>query len=123
MHVRSLSLDNLRNVASSRLEPSRGFNLLFGDNGAGKTTVLEALVILGKGRSFRGGTIASLIGPEQGEFRVVADIEDDDGTPHRIGMERSREGWRGRLDGADIRQLSEPAPLFPLVLMEPTSYL
>jgi DNA replication and repair protein RecF len=123
MRVRSLSLDNLRNVASARLEPSSGFNLLFGDNGAGKTTVLESLVILGKGRSFRGGTIAGLIGPCQEAFRVVADIEDDDGSTHRVGIERTREGWRGRLDGADLQQLSEPASLFPLVLMEPTSYL
>ncbi len=123
MRVRSLSLDNLRNVACARLEPSSGLNLLFGDNGAGKTTVLESLVILGKGRSFRGGTIAGLIGPTDSAFRVVADIEEDDGTSHRVGIERSREGWRGRLDGEDIQQLSEPAALFPLVLMEPTSYL
>lgn len=122
MHVRSLSLDNLRNVASARLEPSTGFNLLFGDNGAGKTTVLESLVILGKGRSFRSGTISSLIGPKEPVFRILADI-DTDGTAHRVGIERSRDGWRGRLDRADMQQLSEAASLFPLVLMEPTSYL
>lgn len=123
MRVRSLSIDNLRNVASARLEPADGFNLLYGDNGAGKTSILESLVILGKGRSFRSGAISSLIGPKGESFRVVAEIEDDAGLPHRVGLERSRDSWRGRLDGADFKQLSDPAPLFPLVLMEPTSYL
>jgi DNA replication and repair protein RecF len=122
MHVRSLSLENLRNVASARLEPTTGFNLLFGDNGAGKTTVLESLVILGKGRSFRSGTVSSLIGPKEKAFRIIADI-DGDGNQHRVGIERRRDGWRGRVDGKDMQQLSEPAAFFPLVLMEPTSYL
>lgn len=121
MRLRSLFIDNLRNIAAARLQPGPGLNLLHGDNGAGKTTVLEAMVVLAKGRSFRTGPIASLLGPEQPVFRVVADVETDEGNRHRVGIERSREGWRGRLDGADISQVTELSKLFPLILMEPTS--
>ena len=63
MRIRSLTLDNLRNIAHAVLEPGPALNVLHGDNGAGKTTVLESVVILAKGRSFRSGTVANLIGP------------------------------------------------------------
>ena len=48
-----LELRNLRNIQSADLDLSLGFNLLFGDNGSGKTTVLEAVHLLALGRSFR----------------------------------------------------------------------
>jgi len=122
MRVDTLSIENLRNVGEARLAPGPGLNLLFGDNGAGKTTVLEALLILAKGRSFRSGLQANLIGPRMDRYRVVTEIHDDDGQPHRIGMERDRQGWRGRMDGADLQQVSETADYFPLILMEPNSH-
>ena len=48
-----LAISNLRNIAEGSLEPAAGFNLICGNNGSGKTSVLEALYLLGMGRSFR----------------------------------------------------------------------
>ncbi len=53
MWVRSLSVTNLRNIAAAELELQPGLNLLVGRNAQGKTSVLEALALLARGRSFR----------------------------------------------------------------------
>jgi len=51
--VRSLSVTNLRNIAAAELELRPGLNLLVGRNAQGKTSLLEAVALLARGRSFR----------------------------------------------------------------------
>src|SRR4249919_1671269 len=54
MRVTRLDMGNLRRFQRASLLPGPGINLLTGDNGAGKTSVLEALHLMAYGRSFRG---------------------------------------------------------------------
>ena len=54
MRVTRLTLHNIRRFQAVELAPAPGLNLLVGANGAGKTTVLEALHLMAYGRSFRG---------------------------------------------------------------------
>ncbi len=56
MRVTSLVIHNLRNLEQVALQPGNSANVLYGANGAGKTTVIESLLILAKGRSFRSGS-------------------------------------------------------------------
>ena len=97
-------------------------NCFIGDNGAGKTSILEALSVLSKGRSFRSGQISSLIGPEGKSFQVVSKIESQAGETHQLGMERDAETWTARHNGEDVSQLSELTQLLPHVLLEPNSH-
>jgi len=122
MRVNSLDISNLRNLASIRIEPDPCLNYFTGDNGAGKTSVLEALAVLSKGRSFRSGQISSLIGPEQPYFQVVGKIESQTGKQHRLGMERSADQWSARHNGEAVSQLSDLTELLPYVLLEPSSH-
>lgn len=122
MIIKSLKISNLRNITASSIEPSESLNLLYGDNGAGKTSVLEALFVLARGRSFRGGQTASLLGPADDNFRIVTDIQTDEGVTHRLGLERGRRDWSGRIDGGNVAQLSEFSACLPLVLMLPESH-
>jgi len=121
--VRKLQVENLRNLARVEIEPHAVLNLFHGSNGAGKTSLLEALVVLSRGRSFRTTQAAELIGPQDSTFRVFALTEDRHGQLHRLGLERSGKRWRGRMDGADLSQLSQLTRSLPLVLMEPDSHL
>jgi DNA replication and repair protein RecF len=121
--VRKLQVENFRNLKRVEIEPHEVLNLFHGSNGAGKTSVLEALVVLSRGRSFRTTQAAELIGPEDGTFRVFALTEDRHGQLHRLGLERSGKRWRGRMNGADLSQLSQLTRSLPLVLMEPDSHL
>lgn len=54
MTLTRLTLSDFRNHAATRLDPAPAFNVLVGENGAGKTNVLEALSMLVPGRGLRG---------------------------------------------------------------------
>ena len=75
MPVTRLALTDFRNYAAALLEPGPGFVLLSGDNGAGKTNVLEAVSLFAPGRGLRGaglGEMARQGGP--GGFAVAAEL-------------------------------------------------
>lgn len=54
MRIESLSLEGFRNIASLRLSPGPGANIIYGDNAQGKTNLLEAMWLFTGSRSFRG---------------------------------------------------------------------
>ena len=53
MSVAELRLQDLRCLQSAELQLDARLNLISGDNGSGKTSLLEAIYLLGRGRSFR----------------------------------------------------------------------
>jgi DNA replication and repair protein RecF len=121
--IRRLQVHNFRNLEQVEIEPHARLNFFHGANGAGKTSILEAVVVLSRGRSFRTTQAAELIGPNDGTFRIFASTEGQGGARRRLGLERSGKRWRGRKDGQDLSQLSQLTRALPLVLMEPDSHL
>ncbi|MEE4297238.1 MAG: DNA replication/repair protein RecF [Wenzhouxiangella sp.] len=119
MSLAQLTIEGVRNLAPVTLRPSSNLNWFQGENGAGKTSVLEAVYLLARGRSFRSHRIGSVIQHNQNQLRVVAQRAED-GT--MLGMERSSTAWRGRIAGQDCHRLSEFAARLPLVLIEPDSH-
>lgn len=122
MRVKTLTINNLRNIESTQIELDSVLSCFIGDNGAGKTSILESLVVLSKGRSFRTGQVASLIGPKQPHFQIISKVESSTGKSHQLGMERGAQHWTARHNGEDVSQLSELTELLPYVLLEPSSY-
>ena len=127
MIIQKLQISNLRNLAQVELAPHPSLNILYGENGAGKTSVLEGLAVLSRGRSFRSNKIAQLIGPESDRISVFAALEEElseaaPGSPVRLGLERSANEWQGRRNGQDLQQLSDLADSLAVVVMEPNSH-
>ena len=60
MPVSRLTLADFRSYASASLAPGSGFVLLFGENGAGKTNLLEAVSMLAPGRGLRGASLSDM---------------------------------------------------------------
>lgn len=77
MTITRLSLTHFRCYVDAVIMPGPGFNILTGENGAGKTNVLEAISLLTPGRGLRGvalGEIARQGGP--GGFGVAAQLDE-----------------------------------------------
>jgi len=75
VYLEHLSVSNFRNYVTAELQPApRGVTLLQGDNGAGKTNLLEAVGYFATLRSFRGAPTTSLVrsGTEQAVLRARA---------------------------------------------------
>ncbi|HYN46744.1 MAG TPA: DNA replication/repair protein RecF [Allosphingosinicella sp.] len=79
MHVSRLSLTDFRSYADALIAPGPGFVILTGENGAGKTNLLEAVSLLSPGRGLRGASLSEMArnhGP--GGFAVAARAGDID---------------------------------------------
>ena len=61
MPVSRLALTDFRSYATALIEPGPGFVLLFGENGAGKTNLLEAVSLLTPGRGLRGAALSEMM--------------------------------------------------------------
>lgn len=114
--MRHLEISNLRNLTAARLRLAPHFNYLEGGNGAGKTSVLEAVYLLARARSFRGASVASLITKGQDSLLVRGDLEDG----HSLGLSRAHDGGAAlHIDQQPVRKLSSSAALLPLQLVSP----
>lgn len=115
MAIDSLQITGVRNLAPLVLSPSPFVNLVYGNNGSGKSSLLEAIHLLAYNRSFRTHKLASLIQNEADELVVFART----GTA-QLGMQRDREGSRKiRLNGENLHSAAELANLLPVQLLDP----
>ncbi len=74
MHVTWIELRDFRPYPEIRFEPDPGVNVLVGDNGVGKTSILEAIAYLGSGKSFRGLPDGSMVRMDASSFVVRGGI-------------------------------------------------
>ena len=120
MILARLDVGNVRNIASAHIDLAPGANLLLGPNGSGKTALLEAVHMLIRGRSFRGGRPDALLRRGEERVEVGAGLRDAGLGDVRLSYRRSL-GGRAELrrDGKPVRQLSEIAGLLPIQLLLP----
>jgi len=83
----SLTARDFRNLAPLDFAPGAGSHLLLGDNGAGKTSLLEAVYVLATTRSFRTSKIADCARHGADGFHLVGEVE-------RAARSRLEVGWR-----------------------------
>ncbi|MDR2687829.1 MAG: DNA replication and repair protein RecF [Oscillospiraceae bacterium] len=61
MHILTFQLNSFRNLARVEIKPSAGVNVIFGENGQGKTSLLEAIWLFTGCRSFRCADAAEMV--------------------------------------------------------------
>ena len=110
MALDRITLTTFRNHAETRLDGTAQLNLLVGENGAGKTNVLEALSLFAPGRGMRRASMAEMAGEAgDGGFAISALLADGSGEPVRLGtgMRAERTGRRVvQVNGAEATAIS-----------------
>ena len=120
MRFQRLDVQGVRNLQSISLSLSEGFNFFRGDNGAGKTALLEAVHVLCRGRSFRTPKIQTLIGHDCNELLIRATGQDEWRGAVTLGVRKDRQGQTDlRLDAKVEKRISEIARLTPLQVLLP----
>jgi DNA replication and repair protein RecF len=116
--VRALQLHGVRNLAPMVLEPTPRFNVFVGDNGQGKTNLLESIYVLGALRSFRTQKLAELIGFGRDKALLEARIERGE-LERRYQVEIVPRARTARIDGKSVRPLARWFGGFNVVLFAP----
>jgi len=115
MGLKSLRITGLRCFESAEFQPAPGINLVTGKNASGKTSLLEAIFLLGRGRSFRTARREAMIREGSECMQAVAQLADG----RTLGIEVRRNGWSARASGEPVSQLSQLAELLPVQIMDP----
>ena len=117
-----LQLSDFRNYGTAEADLSPSLNVILGDNGSGKTSLLEAIYFIGSGgRSFRGGRLSRLVRDGAEAATLYAEVTTA-GDMHRLGVRRTPGGIDAiKLNGQTPRALSEVAALLPVLALHPTS--
>ena len=102
MRVSQLRVQGLRCLADVSLEVGPDVNVFVGANGAGKTSLLEAVFLLSHGRSFRAGARDALLQRGAGTLSIYAELISAGSTPLRVGLGREGPRWLARLDGQTV---------------------
>jgi DNA replication and repair protein RecF len=121
MSLGRLDITSVRNIRQASLELSPEINIICGQNGSGKTSILESIYILATARSYRNNSVEPLITRDQSECLVRGQL-DTDGIRHTVGVLRKRGGEREiKVDGSEIKRATDLARLLPVLVVGPES--
>jgi len=124
MILGELTIRDLRCIENAELSLHSARNLIWGGNGSGKTSLLEGIFLLGRGRSFRTRNSERLV--RHGQERLVVFGRTENSGPeiggfvHAVGVEVDRrEGTRARIDAGPVGSLADLSRVFPVQVIDP----
>jgi DNA replication and repair protein RecF len=114
----TIDIENFRCIRSAHLELDSHATGIVGENGSGKTSLLEAIYFLAHGRSFRASQREKLLPPQADFLRVVGRVQTRRGELV-AGVEYGRQGTRANLAGQGISGIAEIAEILPVQVIDP----
>jgi len=118
MTLRRIQVTDFRCLHSAELDFDSQFTLISGPNASGKTSLLESIYVLGRGRSFRTRRLENLIRSGSERFVIYGEAE----APERrmgMGVEGSAQGMRAKMAGERVSSLAELAAALPVQIIDP----
>jgi DNA replication and repair protein RecF len=116
--LRRLQVTDFRCLQAVELRLDPHFTLISGANGSGKTSLLEAVYVLGRGRSFRTRRLEHLIRRGASRFVAFGETQGSSGLVP-LGVEGGPTGARARISGAPAKSLAELALALPVQIIDP----
>lgn len=117
MQITRLNIERVRNLRTVALHGLQPFNVFYGQNGSGKTSILEAIHLLATGRSFRTHIPKHYIQTDTQDAIVFAQSSSE-----KIGMQKLLSGEQLiKVNGDNIATQGQLAKILPLQLIDPQS--
>lgn len=116
--LRRFKATDFRCLEDASLNLESQYSLIVGPNASGKTSLLEALAYLGRGKSFRGAQTSDVIRHGCNELVVFGEVERG-GRTLTVGAGNSRDGLKVRVDGESRSGASALAEALPLQVIDP----
>ena len=118
-----LIVQQFRNIKACDIELSAGFNFIIGPNGSGKTSLLEALYMLGHGRSFKSALTGRVIQNGYDELFIHGRLRHSDSFELPVGINKQRDGTTEvKIGGQSGQKLAQLAQVLPLQLIHPEGF-
>jgi len=114
-----LWISQLRCLEAVQLELAPGLTLIWGGNGSGKTSVLEAIFLLGRGRSFRIRNNNRLIRHGQDHLRVTGQVAGLVGDTLSLAVQATPAGTTAWIEGRTVDSLAELSRAFAVQVIDP----
>lgn len=121
MPLIKLDIHALRNINALSLAPAKGLNFLVGSNASGKSSILEALFILSRSRSFRTNHLRQVIQFDQEQLVVSALKQQSTGSLSTLGISANHKETTIRID-QEPKLRADLAYSLPVQLIQPKSY-
>ncbi|MBI3508407.1 MAG: DNA replication/repair protein RecF [Chlamydiia bacterium] len=118
MQLKGLYIRNFRNIADEEITFAPGCNVIFGENAQGKTNLLEAIILLSIGRSFRTSHLSELIREKEAAFYLEAEGVRE-GISHHLKLSFDGQTKRLHIDGNTYAHFNPLLGLFPSVVHAP----
>jgi DNA replication and repair protein RecF len=123
MPLATIFITNIRVYEKAQFVADPNLNLIIGRNAGGKSTLLEAIYLLGTGRSFRTSKIDQLLRHNSPRLSVVADVLTNESDKTRLGFVYGPEfGKCVSLNGVDQTKVSQLALHLPLQAISPDTH-
>ncbi len=119
MSIHFLKVSDIRNLRKISLSLSPRVNLFYGDNGSGKTSLLEAVHILALAKSFRTNKLKPLITKGSRACTVYGEVD----CSTKVGVKRGLDSLQSiKINGFLGRSIADLANLLPIQLMTPDTF-
>jgi DNA replication and repair protein RecF len=120
LFLEKLRLHNFRNITEASLRFSSGFNLIIGENGQGKSNLLEAIALLATGRSFRKANPQAMERHGQSQYRLSGTTQAN-GLQHKLEFTGEKQRQTARLNGKAMALASTMGQALAAVVSTPDS--
>lgn len=118
MSLQSLSITDFRCIADETIDLGGDSVLITGANGAGKTSFLEAIYCLSRGRSFRASRVERLVRESKSKFVLFA-VCQADGPAKQVGLSAGRGHREIRINREAVSTLAELAGILSVEVIDP----
>ncbi len=116
MLVKRIVLDGFRNIRDRQIDTSAKQVILTGENGQGKTNLLEAVYMLCYGTSFRTQNIRDIISHGKDMMYLSSIFEDSQGLERKAELSFSEGKKQIKLDGKEVRDRKELIYCLPCIV-------